>query len=144
MKFRLLIFGLLIGMIVNAQNNSLTVIGNPNGVPAALKQSELKSVFMGEKKTWPNGSPVKIALMKTTTEAGKLTCDKLYQQSGDEVQKFWLGYVFAGKGDAPSFFNTVNELQAFVAATPGAIGIIDQSPPVAGVQVVPVDGKRSF
>ena len=143
MKLRLLIFALLAGLIVNAQS-TLTVIGNPNGAPTELKQSELKSIFMGEKKTWPNGSKVKIALMKTTTEAGKLTCEKLYHMSGDEVQKFWLGFVFSGKGDAPGFFNTVNELQAFVAANPGAIGIIDQSTPVAGVQVVLVDGKRSF
>ncbi len=144
MKFRLLIFALFIGMMVNAQNTSLTVITNPNSAPTELKLSELKSIFMGEKKTWPNGAKVKIALMKTTTEPGKLTCEKLYQKSGDEVQKFWLGYVFAGKGEAPGFFNTVNELQAFVAGNPGAIGIIDQTAPIAGVQVVMVDGKRSF
>ena len=91
-----------------------------------LKLTELKSIFKGEKQRWRNGNKITIALMKTNTPAGAYTCKKIYDMSGDEVKKFWLALVFQGKADAPEFFNSVAELESFVADNPGAIGIIDQ------------------
>lgn len=144
MKFSLLLLSLLTGMFLQAQNPSLTVIGNLKGVPAELTQSKLKSVFLGETTIWDNSNKIILALMKSNTDPGKLTCEKVYQMSGDEVKKFWLSKVFEGKADAPTFFNTVSELQSFVSANPGAIGIIDLSAPAPGVKTVTIDGKKSF
>jgi ABC-type phosphate transport system substrate-binding protein len=124
--------------------DQLTVISNQKGSPTGLKKTELRSIFMGEQQRWRNGHKIQIALMKTNTPAGKYVCDKIYDMTGDEVKKFWLALVFQGKAEAPLFFNSTGELQAYVADNPGAIGIIDQSQPATGVQVVLIDGKRSF
>ena len=131
-------------MDTHAQVTPLTVVSNPKGSPENMKQSELKSIFLGEKQRWKNGNKIVIALMKTNTPAGKNVCDKVYDMSGDEVKKFWLALVFQGKAEAPVFFNTIGELQAYVLENPGTIGIIDQAPSVAGIQVVSIDGKKSF
>jgi hypothetical protein len=131
-------------MPLQAQIPSLTVVSNPKGSPANMKQAELKSIFMGEKQRWRDGKKIVIALMKTNTAAGKNVCDKVYDMSGDELKKFWLALVFQGKSDAPVFFNTISELQAYVSENPGAIGIIDQAPSMTGIQVVSIDGKKSF
>jgi len=142
MKFSLLLLSLLAGMFLHAQN--LSVIGNPTAVPTAMTMAKLKSVFVGETKNWDNSTKVVLALMKSNTEPGKHTCEKIYQRSCDEVTKFWLGKAMENNTTAPVFFNTVSELQAFVAGKPGAIGIIDLSPAAAGVRVIMVDGKRAF
>jgi hypothetical protein len=144
MKTRLLLFSLslLTGILLHAQN--LSVIGNQNGVPAGMPLSQLKSVFAGNTKLWGNGTKVMLALMKSTTASGGLTCGKVYQLSCDEVTKLWLKKALGGNTAAPVFFNTVGELQAFVARTPGAIGIIDLSPPASGVHIVTIDGRNSF
>lgn len=131
-------------MKVHAQGTQLTVVSNPKGSPADMKLSELKSIFLGEKQRWKNGTKIVIALMKTNTTAGKSVCDKVYDMSGDEVKKFWLALVFQGKAEAPVFFNTIGDLQTYVSENPGSIGIIDQAPSVTGVQVVSIDGKKSF
>lgn len=131
-------------MDIHAQATQLTVVSNLKGSPGDMKQAELKSIFFGEKQRWKNGNKIVIALMKTNTPVGKNVCDKVYDMSGDEVKKFWLALVFQGKAEAPVFFNTISDLQTYVSENPGAIGIIDQAPSVTGIQVVSIDGKKSF
>ena len=87
---------------------------------------------------------IRLAMMRSTTETGKQTCSKVYQMNCDDVTKFWLRKAMESNTLAPVFFNTVSELQSFVLANPGAIGVIDLSAPVAGVHVVAIDGKKSF
>ncbi|MES1214853.1 MAG: hypothetical protein ABUT20_04985 [Bacteroidota bacterium] len=135
---------LLFGLFARAQDNTLTVIANEKGAPAEIKLSELKSVLMGEKQRWSNGTKVTIALMKTSTAIGTLVSKKIYDMSGDEVKGFWLKISFAGKADAPKFCNTVEELTAYVAENKGAIGILDKITDTHDVKVVAVDGKKTF
>jgi hypothetical protein len=54
-------FLLFLGLTSKAQDNSLTVISNPKGAPADLKMTELKSILMGEKQRWNDGTKVVIA-----------------------------------------------------------------------------------
>jgi hypothetical protein len=131
-------------MMAAAQDNSLIAIANEKGAPAEIKMSELKSVLMGEKQRWSNGTKVVIALMKTSTPLGTLMSKKVYDMSGDEVKSFWLKISFAGKGDAPKFCNTVEELTSYVSENPGAIGILDKVSDTHDVKVLSVDGKKSF
>jgi len=139
MKFSLLLLSLLTGMFLYAQNTTLVVIGN--GAPAKMTLADLKSVFRSEKVMWDNTS---LALMKSATEPGKSTCSKVYETSCDDVTKFWLGKAMGTNPVTPKFFDSVSELQAYVAGKPGAIGIIDLSQPVPGVHVITINGKNSF
>ena len=135
---------LLTGTKAYTQSISLTVISNQDGAPSEMKLTELKSILMGQDKRWNNGNKIILALMKTNTEIGKNICEKLYGMTGDELNKFWLALVFQGKTEPPNFFDSVGMLEKFVSKNPGAIGIIDQSPPVPGVRVVLIDGQKSF
>lgn len=128
-----------------AQHSPLSAISHVSGAPAEMKQSELKKIMMGETQRWKNGKRIVIALMKTNTDLGKATTAKIYDMTGDELNKYWLSLVFQGKAQAPVFFNSVTDLQNFVASNPGAIGIIDK--PVAttsDLRSVLIDGKASF
>jgi hypothetical protein len=133
-----------LSLATHAQTENLTVISNEKGAPDQLKLSELKSILMGEKQRWRNGNKITIALMKTNTPAGTYTCKKIYDMSGDELKKFWLALVFQGKADPPEFFNSVAEIESFVAENPGAIGVIDQQPASADTRIVLIDGKKTL
>ena len=143
-KYRLLIAFLLFAIAGKAQQTTLSAIGNVSGAPAEMKQSELKAVLMGETQRWKNGKRILIALMKTNTSLGKTTSSKIYDMSGDELNKYWLSLVFQGKAQAPVFFTSVSELQSYVAQNPGAIGIIDKPVANADVRAVTIDGKSYF
>lgn len=109
-----------------------------------MKQSELKAVLMGETQRWKSGKRILIALMKTNTAVGRTTSAKIYDMSGEELNKYWLSLVFQGKAQAPVFFTSVTELQNFVAQNPGAIGVIDKPVANAEIKALVIDGKTTL
>jgi F0F1-type ATP synthase beta subunit len=143
-KFLLAGIMLCIGLMAKSQDSTLSVISNVEGAPAELKFSELKSILMGEKQRWRNGTKISIAMVKTNKPIGKATCKKIYNMSGDEVNKFWLALVFQGKAQAPLFFNTTQELQNYVAQNQGAIGILNQAVKTEEIKTVLIGGKERF
>ena len=134
---------LIFSFSVNAQEKVLTVISNAKGAPDQMSMTELKSVLKGEKQRWSNAIPVAIALMKSSTEAGMSTSKKIFEMNADEFNKYWLALVFQGKVKAPYFFHSVSELETFVAETPGAIGVVDDTSS-GKVRQITIDGKKTF
>ncbi|MDH3649023.1 MAG: hypothetical protein OEQ53_05030 [Saprospiraceae bacterium] len=121
----------------------LTVIGNGKSVPSALNMEDLGAILKGETQRWNDGKKIVIALMKTNTPIGSDTCLRVYNMSGNELNKHFLALVFQGRGDAPTFFTSVRDLEEFVSNTPGAIGILDNvSDP--STRVIMVDGKKAI
>jgi hypothetical protein len=122
---------------------ALSVIANEKGAPSAMTMRELKSVVLGEKQRWPDGTRISLAFMKTSTPAGNATARKLHNTSGDQFNKYWLALVFQGKASAPTFFSSAQELDAYVSSTPGAIGIVEASASTKSKSIA-VDEKKSF
>jgi F0F1-type ATP synthase beta subunit len=143
---RFLLIGslLLMSLAAKSQQATLVAVGNQTGVPSGMKFSELKAVLMGERQRWKNGNRIIIALMKTNTPVGKSTSARIYDMTGDELNKFWLAQVFQGKAQAPNFFNSANELETFVAQNPGAIGILDKPLADAEIKSIMIDGQKMF
>lgn len=124
----------------SSQSLNLVVIGNGKGVPTEMNLAQLKATMRGEKLRWPDGTKVIIALLKTSTPIGAETSKRVYNMSGNELNKYWLALVFQGKADAPNFFNSESELEEFVSQTNGVIGVISR--PTANNKVISIDGKR--
>ncbi len=148
---KLMIFNIAICLLVGilppsptfAQGIELTVIGNVQSVPSEMDMNQLIAVLKGEKMRWEDGSRVKIALMKTNTPIGSGTCEKVYNMTGNELNKYFLALVFQGKVKAPSFFNSVSDLENYVAQTPGAIGV-SQNTTDNQLKIILVDGKKQI
>ena len=143
-KFLSILLLLFAGLNIHAQDATLTAISNPKGAPATMKMSELKSIMKGEKQRWSDGTKVSIVLMKTNTATGEITCQKIYNMSGDKVKRFWLELSFAGNADAPTFCSTTEELVTFVSQNPGAIGVLDKPSTITGIKTTEIDGKSTF
>lgn len=143
-KLLLVLYLFCIAFTSKAQSTSLSAIGNVAGAPAEMKFSELKSILMGEKQRWKNGDRILIALMKTNTPTGKATSEKVYDMSGDELNKFWLALVFQGKAQPPKFFGSADELENFVSQNPGAIGILDKLVPGSDIKSITINGEKTF
>lgn len=136
-------FLVLLPSFVNAQDTALNVIGNEKSVPQSMNMNQLKAVLRGEKLRWNDGAKVSLALMKTNTEVGTRTCEKLYNMTGNELNKYFLALVFQGKVKAPTFFNSIQELEAYVAQTPGAIGVVENTDKEL-LNFILVDGKKQI
>ena len=135
---------LLTGLFAKAQETTLVAVGNPASAPSDMKLTELKAILLGEKQRWKNGNRIIIALMKTNTTIGKNTSARMYDMTGDQLNKYWLALVFQGKAQAPNFFNTTNDLENFVAQTQGAIGIVDKPIVDGELKSIMVNGQKTF
>ena len=139
-------FSLLVVMLLSSPakaQEELTIIGNLTSVPADMDLTQLQSVLRGEQMRWDDGTKVKIALMKTNTPIGTLTSEKIYNMTGNELNKYFLALVFQGKVKAPAFFNSESELEAYISQTPGAIGVL-QNTGNDQVKIVLIDGKKQI
>lgn len=128
---------------LQAQDSPLVVVGNKESVPSTLNAGQLKSILRGEKLRWNDGKQVVIALMKTNTPIGNETSKRIYNMTGNELNKYFLALVFQGKVKAPVFFNSTSDLEAFVAQTPGAIGVLEKADEKS-LQIIVVDGKTQL
>ncbi len=126
-----------------AQEVELTVIGNPEAVPNELTMRDLKLILRGERQKWEGGVSIKIALMKTGTPIGASTCKKIYDMTGNELNKYFLALVFQGKAKAPVFFNSISEMETYVAQTPGAIGVL-QNTTDTQIKTILIDGNKQI
>jgi len=148
MRQKIICFGfsllaiILLSSPVKAQDG-LTIIGNLESVPADMDMTQLQAVLRGEQMRWDDGTKVKIALMKTNTPTGTLASEKIYNMTGNELNKYFLALVFQGKVKAPAFFNTESELEAYIGQTPGAIGVV-QNTGNDQVKIVLIDGKKEI
>jgi hypothetical protein len=148
MKQKIIYFSvsILAAMLVSSlalAQGTLTIVGHNESVPAEMNMTELQSVLKGEKMRWDDGVKVKIALMKTNTPIGSVTSEKIYNMSGNELNKYFLALVFQGKVKAPTFFTSASELETYVSQTPGAIGVVEDATE-AQLKVVVVDGKKQI
>jgi hypothetical protein len=132
--------GFFVPNCLNAQDNGLMIVANGESIPTEMDMVQLQAILKGEKLRWNDGSKVSIALMKTNTPVGTNTCEKLYKMSGNELNKYFLALVFQGKLKAPTFFNSISELEAYVAQTPGAIGVLPKANDSL-LKIIIVDGK---
>lgn len=142
-RILVIIFMMAFNIFSLKAQEKISIIGNSKGVPVTMTEKELKVVLRGEKQRWSDGTKIVIALMKTNTPVGQITSKRIYNMSGDELNRFWLALVFQGKTSAPTFFNSMSELESFVAQTPGAIGVVQHAAGNEG-KLIAIDGKKEL
>ena len=113
-----------------------TVLVNGASTVADLSEDDLKDYYLGKKASWPDGSKVVVVVLKDGASHEKLM-GKL-GKSSSQFTTGWKKLVFTGKGAMPEQVGSEDELVAFVAKTPGAIGYADAGKVKDGVKAVPV------
>lgn len=131
----LIVAGLISVAALNALAADVKVIANASVKADSISADELRAVFLGEKKTLKDGSPVVPVLNKDSVTHEAFL--KLYlRRDVDELRTYYQGLVFTGKGSMPREFGSDAEVAGFVAHTRGAIGYVDGNFNAEGVKVL--------
>lgn len=128
--------------LIYIEVGNLSVVVNAKGAPSDMDLKKLKSVLKGEQQRWQDGTKIKLALMKTTTDIGSDMTTRIYGMTGKELNKYFLAKVFQGKMSSPDFFESESDLLSFVSSKEGAIGIISTTK--ATGKILNIDGKKSL
>jgi ABC-type phosphate transport system substrate-binding protein len=135
MTFLMSLFAVAIGMTPKISAEE-TVLVNGSSAVAGISDDDLKDYYLGKKGSWPDGSKVIVVVLKDGASHENLM--KKLGKSTSQFSTGWKKLVFTGKGSMPEQVGSEDELVAYVAKTPGAIGYADAGKAKDGVKAIPV------
>jgi ABC-type phosphate transport system substrate-binding protein len=126
MRRILFIVGLSLASAAAVQAQTRVIVNNDVEV-SAISQAEIARIYLGKKTFWDSGARIEPSLLD---EDSPLTASFLEENLKKTVRQFrayWKRHLFSGQGTAPKTFASSKLVADYVAANPGAIGIVDGS-----------------
>ncbi len=130
------LFACAIGSASSTISAEEAVLVHGTSTVAGLSDDDLKDYYLGKKASWPDGSKVVIVVLKDGASHENLM--KRLGKSTSQFSTGWKKLVFTGKGSMPEQVGNEDELVAYVAKTPGAIGFADAGKVKEGVKAIPL------
>jgi ABC-type phosphate transport system substrate-binding protein len=119
----------------------LAIVVNPDNPTTDITLSQLRAMFLGERKWWSNRHRVVLAGMRRNTPEWQAVRRVIYKMDRRELDHYYLYQSF--KGETPSLPTTMPapaDVKKFVVSTPGALGYLRASDVDGSVKVVRVNG----
>ena len=140
--------GLLLAAALNSFAGDVKVIANQSIKADSISSEELRSIFLLRRKTLKDGSWV-VPVLEREGSTHKTFLRVYLNRDANELQTYYQGLVFTGKGTMPKELTSDAAVVAFVAQTPGAIGYVDSNSKTEGVKVLAVlvsgrNGERAL
>ncbi len=107
-----------------AEGSSYAVIGNQSVPSTVLLQSDVRLIFSRSVRAWKNGSPIVVYTLDSSDEIHKEFTKSAMNLYAYQLDRVWSNRRYSGGSDAPMRVKDLNEMVAYVAATPGAIGYV--------------------
>ncbi len=136
-QLRLLLFVLMVPAAGGMLAGDAVVIANSEVKEQSINAATLKSIYLGKRKKWDDGSKVVLTSLKDGDTADRFLKGAL-RKTVKQFLTYWKKMVFTGKGAMPRLFATEAELVDYVRSTPGAIGFVSADTPHDGVNVLTV------
>ena len=122
-----------------AQAKQFAVVSDKQNTTGNVKAVDLASLLSGKTKAWVDGRPVRIVLRDPTLPDMEFVFRRVLNMTPNQVRALMQAHpgliVIADTDDA---------VLRFVAATRGALGIVDLYSLTKDVAVIKIDGKLPF
>ncbi len=126
---------------VAGEAHAIAVAVSPKNSLSNLTAADLRKIFSGEKRTWPDGSRVKLFTRATGTRE-RTALLKLLGKSEIEYKQYWTSKVYLGDAEAePMVLPSAGMQREALTAYPGAIALVDSVEVKAGMKILKIDGK---
>jgi hypothetical protein len=126
---------------LNAQNGAIAVVVSEKNPTTDLRFSDLRQIFAGEKRTWSNGTSIKVFVRGLGTPERAALLD-LLKMTESEYRQHWVAQVFRGEAQSEPIVLPSNGMQReAVLAFPGAIELVKMEEVKSGMKVLKVDGR---
>lgn len=132
------LFLLILATPVAAFAADYVVIVNPQNALHSISPKDLSLVFLKKNTRWPNGQKIELIALPDTTSASIAFDKEIFKRSPAAIRAYWQQEIFSGRSVPPIEKTTDDEVIAFVANNPGAIGYVAVAPK-AGVKVIKLE-----
>ena len=122
----LLIVGLSLAAAARAQGQTKVIVSTDVEV-SAISQAEIARIYLGKKTFWDSGARIQPSLLDEKSPLTGPFLEENLKKTVRQFRAYWKRHLFSGQGTAPKTFASSKQVADFVAANPGAIGIVDGS-----------------
>lgn len=141
---RVFIFALVFALAgaALAAARDLAVVSNKSNAMGAITVADLVKVCKAQTNRWPDGKPVTFVMRSPSAPEMKMVLEKVYGMSESELNSLIVTSNH-GRTNHPAILVATSdeELVNKVAATPGAVGVVDVYSINSSVAIVKVAGK---
>ena len=106
-----------------AQAAEFIVVVHPDNPTKSLTTSEAKRIFLGKRKTWPDGKPITI-IMNTNDEIHAIFTRTLLDKSPTQLSVYWKKILYSGTGMLPLSVRDDEAAKSYIGFHLNAIGYI--------------------
>jgi ABC-type phosphate transport system substrate-binding protein len=123
------VLGVLVAVLAiagpaRAAKTEIRVVAHPGVGIREVSRADLSAIFLRKLESWRNGSPVAPVDQSLRSPAREAFSAAVLGMSIISVQAFWQKHLAAGGLEPPPVRGSDEEVLAFVASTPGAVGYI--------------------
>jgi len=103
----------------------LAVIIHPGNSLEAITKDELKRIYLGKSKEFPNGLIIAALDQEKESEEKEKFYKKVVGKSLSQVSAYWSRLIFTGKGIPPRVLPNDEAIKSWVASHPESIAYIN-------------------
>lgn len=118
---------LLLAFSASAKADFYLVANNSIGIES-LDKSEIKSIFLGRKKLWPNKSLISTCYLSPDHAVTQVFFSAIIKKDHASFVRYWNKKLFSGSGNPPIVVESVDDLFIYVKRNKGAICFINDRP----------------
>jgi len=112
---------------INAAYADLAIIGHPDVDTGTLDTQNVRNLFLGERKSFPNGYHA-VPFNHSVGSPDRKEFFALVLSMPESVHKrHWKRKIAVGTGNSPTELSSYKAVLKSIASTPGSIGYIDAS-----------------
>jgi ABC-type phosphate transport system substrate-binding protein len=126
MRRILLTIGFLSAWASGAEGQTKVIVSTDVEV-SAISQAEISRIYLGKKTFWESGARIEPSLLDEESPLTESFLEENLKKTVRQFRAYWKRHLFSGQGTAPKTFASSKLVADFVAANPGAIGIVDAS-----------------
>jgi len=118
---------LLIMLVNNAAFADLAIIGHPDDETGTLDTQNVRKLFLGERKAFPNGHHATPFNHSVGSPDRKEFFSLVLNMPETTHKRHWKRKIAVGAGNSPEELGSHSAVLKSIANTPGSIGYIDAS-----------------
>jgi ABC-type phosphate transport system substrate-binding protein len=127
---------------LSPSKQNLAIIVNLSNPVDGLSLPELRKVFLGERRHWPNGRRITLVMMEPGQAERKTLIREVCQMSETDFRQHFLHGLFTGDVFvSPKTLSSPVGVRKFVFNVPGAIGYVRATDVDSSVKVLRVGGR---
>lgn len=125
--FAIVLLSLVCGVAASQEADPVEVIVSTTVTERSLSSNALRAIFGMRLRNWPNGNRIRVFVLPDRNPTHVAFCKQLLNIYPHQLRLAWDRLVFSGTGQAPTEVDSEEEMRAWVATTPGAIGYLRRS-----------------